>query len=581
MSKSALVIGAGVGGLTAAHELVERGYRVTVVESARVPGGKSASQPVGGTGTGGRKDLPGEHGFRFFPRFYRHVIDSLERIPDREQPRRNIAQNLISAPECAIAAADGRAVIPFTRQRPRSLTELFDLLRIWFGDMNLDGRDVARFVTKLLQYLTSGEQRRLGSYEKMSFWQFTGGPEFGPRFHRYLRSLPRTLVAMDAERGSARTLGGVGVQMLLLDLLSAEPNRDRIFIGPSSEMWLEHWHAYLERRGVTFRWSTRVTGLTMGEDGRISAAEVEGSPAPLTADHYVAAVPIEVLSTWISPELCEADPALARLREADLDQLTDWMSGLQFYLHEDVPIGRAHIYFPDSPWALTAISQAEAWSVNGPFRRRYGNGEVGGILSVDVAQWNRPGRWVRKRARDCSADEIATEVWSQLKAGLNVGPDVLLRDTNMHSWHLDDLLVFTPGGGGPRNEARLLVHPPGSWAVRPEAASAISNLVLASDFVRTYTDLATMESANEAARRAVNAILDRDDSSSQRVLIWPLSELPEVEPLKRLDDQLYESGRPHVFEWTELSRVGAGLGELGRLLRRGVLAPRSSARGES
>ena len=48
----------------------------------------------------------------------------------------------------------------------------------------------------------------------------------------------------------------------------------------------------------------------------------------------------------------------------------------------------------------------------------------------------------------------------------------------------------------------------GSWALRPEATTAIPNLFLASDYVRTHTDLATMEGANEAARRAVNGLLD-------------------------------------------------------------------------
>ena len=40
------------------------------------------------------------------------------------------------------------------------------------------------------------------------------------------------------------------------------------------------------------------------------------------------------------------------------------------------------------------------------------------------------------------------------------------------------------------------------------AVTAIPNLFLASDYIQTYTDLATMEGANEAARRAVNGILD-------------------------------------------------------------------------
>ncbi|KPI16560.1 hypothetical protein OK006_10659, partial [Actinobacteria bacterium OK006] len=41
----------------------ERGYEVTVYEYYDVLGGKARSMDVPGTGTGGRKPLPGEHGF--------------------------------------------------------------------------------------------------------------------------------------------------------------------------------------------------------------------------------------------------------------------------------------------------------------------------------------------------------------------------------------------------------------------------------------------------------------------------------------------------------------------------------------
>jgi hypothetical protein len=42
---------------------------VEVYERKPVMGGKSRSIPIVGSGTGGRRDLPGEHGFRFFPPF--------------------------------------------------------------------------------------------------------------------------------------------------------------------------------------------------------------------------------------------------------------------------------------------------------------------------------------------------------------------------------------------------------------------------------------------------------------------------------------------------------------------------------
>ena len=78
--RSVAVLGGGMAGLAAAHELIERGYDVTVFEPTAW-GGKARSIPVAGTAAGGRRDLPGEHGFRFFPGFYHHVPDSMRRTP--------------------------------------------------------------------------------------------------------------------------------------------------------------------------------------------------------------------------------------------------------------------------------------------------------------------------------------------------------------------------------------------------------------------------------------------------------------------------------------------------------------------
>src|SRR5215207_4173919 len=78
---SVAVPGGGVGGLSTAHELAEQGFDVTVYEARAALDGNARSMPVPGSGTGGRADLPAEHGFRFFPGFYRHLPDTMTRIP--------------------------------------------------------------------------------------------------------------------------------------------------------------------------------------------------------------------------------------------------------------------------------------------------------------------------------------------------------------------------------------------------------------------------------------------------------------------------------------------------------------------
>src|SRR4051812_42729344 len=98
------ILGGGVGGLSAAHELAERGFDVDIYESRDVQGGKARSLRVPGSGTGGRPDLPGEHGFRFFPGFYKHLPDTMKRIPLAGRPD-GVAGNLRQAREFLIASS--------------------------------------------------------------------------------------------------------------------------------------------------------------------------------------------------------------------------------------------------------------------------------------------------------------------------------------------------------------------------------------------------------------------------------------------------------------------------------------------
>ena len=70
----------------------------------------------------------------------------------------------------------------------------------------------------------------------------------------------------------------------------------------------------------------------------------------------------------------------------------------------------------------------------------------------------------------------------------------------------------------------LLINTSGSLQYRPEAQVELENFFVASDYVRTYTDIACMEAANEAARRAVNCLLAASGSNVQAVQLWPLEE---------------------------------------------------------
>ena len=150
------------------------------------------------------------------------------------------------------------------------------------------------------------------------------------------------------------------------------------------------------------------------------------------ADYYVAALPIEVMGELVNDQVVRADPSLNGIFR--LSKHTAWMNGIQFYLADDVAIGRGHQIYLDSPWALTSISQSQFWpNVD---LSRFGSGNIRGVISVVVSDWDSPGL-NGKSARECTRNEIRDEVWAQLKRSLNVQGAVLLEDEDIRHWFLD------------------------------------------------------------------------------------------------------------------------------------------------
>ena len=123
-----------MGGLSAAHELAERGFAVTVYESNAAFGGKARSLSVAGSGIGGRKDLPGEHGFRFFPGFYKHVTDTMSRIPFGTRGA-NCRDNLVQATRILLAR-QGKVDPVWVARFPETLDDFRTAFLALFDDLD-------------------------------------------------------------------------------------------------------------------------------------------------------------------------------------------------------------------------------------------------------------------------------------------------------------------------------------------------------------------------------------------------------------------------------------------------------------
>src|SRR4029079_11197630 len=144
------------------------------------------SMPVPDSDTGDRRDLPGEHGFRFFPGFYEHLPDTMKRLP-YDSNRNGVFDNLVVAPATTMARS-GRPdiTVPLAKLDVQlaNANEVFaSVFRSVFG---LAEDEAAYYSSQMAVFLTSCDARRLAEFEQQDWWSFVGADRFSEDYRRLL-----------------------------------------------------------------------------------------------------------------------------------------------------------------------------------------------------------------------------------------------------------------------------------------------------------------------------------------------------------------------------------------------------------
>ncbi|RKG54196.1 phytoene dehydrogenase [Corallococcus sp. AB011P] len=604
----------------------------------------------------GRAILPGEHGYRYFPSYYRHVFDTMRRIPlydNNSLPTsRTTYDNLAPLPTIGIASEKHPPFVTkwATASFPNALASGAGGLSN-LEDLGIQPRDLFQFSLRILRYMLTSPERRAHELEDISWWDFIEGASgnsgsgkryrYSEAFTHLVRSSGRVLVALDGSAADARTTGNTYLQ-LLTDVIVPTEETHASLNGPTSAAWFSHWHTHLCRLGVQFIQATlkgfeAVNPLTEGARFNPIVQYPHGKETfPTTDDYYVVAV--DVLA---AEEITQHMPLTYRQKdlsvpgglqgyttqvpvkrgEAGTRQrdprteigLYEWdrlqtLSGIQYFFTTELNVIDGYLYLLDAPWGLSTICSPVAWQ----HRPIQGLSQYQSLLSVDIGEWQKksPGSGGRS-AWKSTPTQLKNEVLGQLGKALQRKekgrPFLEFNPPEPAFTHIDEGLVYD--GSDPdqahiiKNNTPFLLPTAGDWKHRPgpdpwdptsgahgsspdgdlppglwQAAHGgyyvhWDQIVFAGTYNKTFTRLTTMESANESARHAVNAILDhcggrhskrptpRPDSHVYEELfattpmgdycrIWDpeANELPDVMLLRQQDAVNFKMGLPHPWD---------------------------------
>ena len=527
------VFGAGIAGLTAAHELAQLGYAVELYEANSEPGGFFRSNRRSENG-----NTPSEYSWHGMGPWYHNTFDLLRQLPF--DATGTVYDRALSRPiDFGIFPDDG--VPRFYDHRVRNIRKMFAMshrewvrwcwlmLKAWVANRRSETVYSAQNAAGYWGQVLSSRSYRL--------WRSCFGPWIGSDwkqvsvhtagrfFYKLFISKPAHVHSADQEGGEWSHQGGDGWLL---------------FRGPSSEYWFERWVHFLEQKGVAVICGAPLERLVY-DGSRISAAQLADGKS-INSDAFIVAT-----DPFSAAQILGRSSGLEESHESQL-----FRSLVQDGPHIQVSFRIAFsepIHFPrkrtavvvaDSEFNLTLFAQEQVWDENVDLGKNVQSLWTGTSCVSSV-----PGCIHGLPVSLCSKDQFIDEIRAQIlrcrsldqeirkaNEGKSLSDFTILKIEVWHEWQF--------GPDGIRGLHPKWVNNSHNQKYRPPQVSSISNLFFAGAHTQTAADVWSIEGAVESGRRATKAIDSRVEVKEQYRPFW-------LKILGTLDDICQRLGLPHFL----------------------------------
>lgn len=499
-NKKIAIFGAGVGGMSTAHELSKLGnYKIDIYEKKDIVGGLARS----------RRDQKGcatEYCWRVFFGFYNNLLRIMSEIKDNDN------NNL--------------------------LKYLTKYKHVNVSDTDLTLKDKLILGNNILYGLTSSD-KRLKDLDNTT-WLSSLGVEKS----NVLQEIGPWL-GMDRNNGSYNSVIRVGMEMQIYQTYTNSNYNDYITTRPTSEALFDPWMKNLISSGVDFHLNNELVNLDFNNN-KITSAYIRDSNnniKKIEADYFIFSIPIEVLA-----KLVETIPELNKHSLKNSIKLRDTClhTQLSFQVYFNKPIkmkdnGNAFLIV-DSVWDLIVLCYDQAY-VDTEICYKIPNAK--GAWSIAVCTAYTKGIVYNKPFNECSYEEIITEIWAQimksktLKEYIKENNDFELSDNLIIRWAPIWPTFEYIDGKQQTNEPKF-TNNAGSLELRPNIKTHIDNLFIATGYAKESIDIFSMEAAAISGIYAANLIDNR--INKPKMLERPLP----FYPFRKLDELFYLLDIPNL-----------------------------------
>ena len=510
--KRIAIFGAGIGGLTVAHQLSKfPEYTIDIYEKKDDIGGLARSQ----------RDKDGccmEYSWRVFFGFYNNLLRILQEIPLISDPNKNVLNNL-------------------------------DIYRhINLSDSTISIKDKTIAIYNILYGICSCDNR-LDELDNLKWWDALGLTSNSNVFREI-----GPWLGMSRYDGSYKSVIKVGFEMQILNTYLNPNYKDYVTTKSTSEAWFDNWKQYLINKGVKFHMETELMNVYI-QNNKITSATVhddqKNNNYNVIADEYIFGIPVEMLDKIITNT-----PYLNYGQLTNIKKLKDislhTQLGFQLYFNKQVSLGTDSLgkknnafLVVDSPWDLIILSYDNLYK-DTKLCSKLTN--VKGGWSVVACTSYVNGIVYNKPMDQCNYDEIIKELWAQLISSPKLKQ--LVKQNNNFEFDEKIVVKFTPMWptfNYNQSINKLISSEPkftnnaGTYALRPSFKTHIQNLYISTAYTKEAIDIFSMEAACIAGKNVANAI---DTRSPTSIMI----KRPKLfEGFRSVDNALYNNKLPGVL----------------------------------
>lgn len=538
---SVIIFGAGCAGLSAAHYLAQRGYKVTVIEKLNIPGGMARSSR-------GANNIPNEYSWGACGPFYSNMYDVMNDIPFKGK---TVLEKGFSGDSLRPHLVADDMKLYCNGKIPGKGWKLSLLDKLKIGWLFLDGwcsseKRNNKVYSKELNY------RVLNRYltpEGAYTFSCTDGPFTGID---YGNISSHHLYSFFKKTFFGQCLYGYKNGKLIKNGHIHSNSKKWITLqGPTNEYFFDPWVEYLKSLGVEFRFEESLSYINY--DNGIKSVIIDDGKKQyeITADNYVLAInPFILRNILIGNHRLLNDRELLKDKELSkiisiTNQREHIQISFQLAFKEKINFGNVNDFFvlTDSEYDITFYSCDNLWDKDVDLGQ-----DVVSLWSGTTTTNSCAGKLFNLPVRQLTLDQFKQEIFHQIYKSKTLDDVIKFNNDgrSLKSFEQVQIEIF-PEWNFPLDNNGFVYGNQPKWVnspltrdIQPKVKTGIPGLYLAGAHCQTSADLWCMEGAIESGRTVADLI-------SGEKTTFKYEEPAIFKPFKALDNVLYDCGLPNVI----------------------------------